>query len=48
MGFREKSYRSTLTGTIAPELPQPWLEILDDSLEHFLSLTLTKPKKKIA
>src|SRR5690554_7062871 len=36
MGFREKAYRSTLTNTLAPELPQPWLEILDDSLEHFL------------
>ncbi|MDM1696526.1 NAD(P)/FAD-dependent oxidoreductase [Thiopseudomonas alkaliphila] len=46
MGFREKSYRSTLTNTLAPELPQPWLEILDDSLEHFLNLTLTKPQKR--
>ena len=48
MGFREKSYRSTLTGSLAPALPQPWLEIVDDSLEHFLNLTLTKPKKKRA
>ena len=46
MGFREKSYRSTLTGTLAPELPKPWLEIMDDSLEHFLNLTLVKNKKK--
>lgn len=46
MCFREKSYRSTLTGTLAPELPKPWLDIMDDSLEHFLSLTLKKPKQK--
>lgn len=45
MGFREKAYRSTLTNTMAPELPQPWLEILDDSLEHFLNIYLIKDKK---
>ncbi len=45
MGFREKAYRSTLTNTMAPELPQPWLEILDDSLEHFLNMALVKNKK---
>lgn len=45
MGFREKSYRSTLTGTLAPELPKPWLKIMDDSLEHFLNLALSKDKK---
>jgi trimethylamine monooxygenase len=45
MGFREKAYRSTLTNTMAPELPQPWLEILDDSLEHFLNIALVKDKK---
>lgn len=45
MGFREKAYRSTLTNTMAPELPQPWLEILDDSLEHFLNIALVKNKK---
>ncbi|MBP7958864.1 MAG: hypothetical protein KAZ03_02560, partial [Thiopseudomonas sp.] len=49
MGFREKAYRSTLTNTLAPELPEPWLDILDDSLEHFLNLTFVKSKsKKIA
>ncbi len=46
MGFREKSYRSTLTNTLAPELPQPWLEILDDTLDHFLNLTSIKEKKQ--
>lgn len=39
MGYREKAYRSTLTNTLAPELPEPWLEILDDSLEHFLKMS---------
>ena len=46
MGFREKAYRSTLTNTLAPELPEPWLDILDDSLEHFLNISLVKNKKK--
>lgn len=46
MGFREKAYRSTLTDTLAPQLPEPWLDILDDSLEHFLNLTLTKKDKR--
>ena len=38
MGFRNKSYRSTITGTMAAKLPQPWLSIKDDSLEGFMSL----------
>jgi len=38
MGFREKSYASTITNTMATELPAPWLEIKDDSLESFMSL----------
>lgn len=46
MGFREKAYRSTLTGTLAPELPERWLDVLDDSLEHFLNLTFVKPTKR--
>lgn len=46
MGFREKAYRSTLTNTLAPELPEPWLDILDDSLEHFLNLGFIKSKQK--
>ncbi|MBU0809696.1 MAG: NAD(P)/FAD-dependent oxidoreductase [Gammaproteobacteria bacterium] len=37
MGYRNQCYTSTVTGTAAPDLPAPWLEILDDSLEHFLS-----------
>ena len=46
MGFREKAYRSTLTGTLAPELPEPWLDITDDSLEHFLNLSFMPRNKK--
>jgi trimethylamine monooxygenase len=42
MGYREASYRSTLTNNLAPKLPEPWLDILDDSLEHFLNLSLVK------
>ncbi len=45
MGYREKAYTSTLTNNLAPQLPQPWLEILDDSLEHFLEISLSKNKK---
>jgi len=46
MGFREKAYTSTLTNTLAPELPEPWLDILDDTLDHFLNLTSIKEKKE--
>ena len=45
MGFREKAYRSTLTNTLAPALPEPWLDILDDTLEHFLNISLVKDKE---
>ena len=38
MGFRNRAYRSTITGTMAARLPKPWLEIKDDSLEGFMSL----------
>jgi trimethylamine monooxygenase len=38
MAFRNKSYRSTITGTQATALPEPWLDIKDDSLEGFMSL----------
>ena len=46
MGFREKSYRSTQTNTLAPQLPKPWLEIKDDTLEYFLSLSFEPLKKE--
>jgi len=38
MGYREKTYPSTMTNTMATELPEPWLEIKGDSLESFMSL----------
>ncbi|MGO4999886.1 NAD(P)-binding domain-containing protein [Oceanisphaera sp. W20_SRM_FM3] len=38
MAFREKSYPSTVTGTLATQLPATWLDIKDDSLESFMSL----------
>jgi trimethylamine monooxygenase len=36
MGFRNHSYRSLLTGTMAPKHHTPWLDALDDSLEAYL------------
>jgi trimethylamine monooxygenase len=37
MGYRDKGFASTLTGTMAPVHHTPWLEALDDSLESFLN-----------
>ena len=52
MGYRNQCYTSTITGTAAPELPAPWLEILDDSLDHFLShdyaVVAATPKRDVA
>lgn len=42
MGFRNKSYQSTITGTMAAQLPKPWLQIKDDTLEGFMSLKFKK------
>jgi trimethylamine monooxygenase len=36
MGFRNHSYRSLMTGTMAPVHHTPWLEAMDDSLEAYL------------
>src|SRR5690554_2641898 len=36
LGYRNKSYRSTMTGTLAPVHHTPWMEAMDDSLEAFL------------
>ena len=47
MTFREKTYRSTVTGTLATELPNPWLEIKDDSLEGFMSLDFIERRKQL-
>ena len=35
--YRDQSYPSTLTGTMAPKHHTPWMQALDDSMEEFLS-----------
>lgn len=37
MTFRDHSYRSLMTGTMAPKHYTPWIDALDDSLEAYLS-----------
>ena len=37
LDYRNKSYRSTITGTQAPPHHTPWMEAMDDSLEAFLA-----------
>ncbi|MGB0846083.1 MAG: NAD(P)-binding domain-containing protein [Thiolinea sp.] len=37
MGFRNKSYKSLMTGTMQPPHHTPWLEALDDSMESYLA-----------
>lgn len=37
MNFRNKTYRSLLTGTMAPQHHTPWLTAMDDSLESYLA-----------
>ena len=36
MGFRNQSYKSVMTGTMAPAHHTPWKDALDDSLESYL------------
>lgn len=48
LGYRNKSYRSTLTGTMAPAHHTPWMDALDDSLEAFLRTEREQPTKKSA
>ena len=38
LGYRDRCYRSTLTGTVAPVHHTRWMEALDDSLPTFLNL----------
>lgn len=40
IGYRNQSYRSTITRTLAPPLPDHWMNLLDDSLETFMTNTL--------
>jgi trimethylamine monooxygenase len=35
--YRDRSYPSTLTGTMAPVHHTPWMEALDDSMQAFLN-----------
>jgi trimethylamine monooxygenase len=37
LGYRNKSYRSTMTGTLSPPHHTPWMQAMDDSLEAFLA-----------
>lgn len=37
MGYRDKCYRSLITGTLATPHHTPWLEALDDSLSAYLA-----------
>lgn len=37
MAFRDRSYRSLMTGTMSPPHHTPWIDALDDSLEAYLS-----------
>ena len=36
MGFRNHSYKSVITGTLAPAHHTPWKDALDDSMEAYL------------
>src|SRR5690606_8012376 len=36
LGYRDRRYRSTITGTLAPPHHTPWMQAMDDSLEAFL------------
>ncbi len=38
MGYRNKSYRSLMTGNMQPKHHTPWLEAMDDSLEAFMQV----------
>ncbi|MFD4294937.1 flavin-containing monooxygenase [Rhodococcus sp. NPDC058505] len=48
MGYRNCSYASTLTGTVAPPLPDRWLNIMDDSAESFLKNDFTAGHPRVA
>ncbi|WP_158773471.1 NAD(P)-binding domain-containing protein [Cobetia sp. L2A1] len=48
MTFRDYSYRSLMTGTLAPKHHTPWLEAMDDSLEAFLAQPQRTPEKAAA
>ena len=37
MGYRDRRYRSVITGTLAAQHHTPWLDELDDSIERYLA-----------
>ncbi|GAA1621020.1 NAD(P)-binding domain-containing protein [Leucobacter chromiireducens] len=41
MGYRDRCYRSVMTGTLAVQHHTPWIEELDDSLKRYLSEDVT-------
>lgn len=36
IGYRNKSFRSPVTGTKAPDMATPWFQAMDDSMETFM------------
>ncbi len=38
MGYRNKSYRSLMTGTMSPKHHTPWLKAMDDTMETYLKV----------
>lgn len=48
MTFRDYSYRSLMTGTLAPKHHTPWLEAMDDSLETYLAQPQRTPVNNAA
>src|SRR5690606_17503347 len=48
LGYRNRSYRSTITGTLAPAHHTPWMNAMDDSLEAFLAPKPEAPKSQSA
>ncbi|MFK3795696.1 MULTISPECIES: NAD(P)-binding domain-containing protein [unclassified Pseudomonas] len=46
MGYRDKSYRSLMTGTQSPPHHTPWLQALDDSMAAYL-IEPTTPIKSV-
>ncbi len=42
MGYRDQSYRSVMTGTMAVQHHTPWLTELDDSMERYLDTSIVR------
>jgi trimethylamine monooxygenase len=43
--YRDRPFRSVVTGTLAPVHHTPWLQEMDDSAERFLDQSIEKQKK---